>query len=602
METTRSSEWRRAGHFLHHVGMAGPIDIIANHLQPGFDSVEPGADPVVRPSTRPGVDFQANGAMPLAKRLGRKPAEVAGQVMDAVSLAGVCSGVEVTPQGFVNLVLDDEFVAGLVAVQAGDPRLGVKPAAPAERVVVDYSAPNVAKEMHVGHLRSTAIGDALARMLTFSGHEVIRENHVGDWGTQFGMLIEHLLDMGEEEAAEELSVGDLDGFYRQARAAFEASDELKVRSRSRVVLLQSGDPETLRLWRVLVERSLDYFDEVYAKLGVLLTREDVVGESFYNPELPPVVQELQDRGIVVESEGALCAFPQGWTNRDGSPLPLIVEKSDGGYGYATSDLAALRDRFGRLGADRVLYVVGAPQAQHLAMCFAVATTAGWLPPPPAERAVHVSFGSVLGPDRKMFKTRSGETVKLVGLLDEAIARAKAALAAKNPDLEPAERDAVARAVGIGAVKYADLSTDRIKDYVFDWDRMLSFDGNTAPYLQYARVRCLSIFRRAGLDPGAYLGGQRFAVHLGEAPERALALGLLDFAGALGSALDTWSPHKLCSYLLDLAGRYTTFFENCPVLTAPSEALRDSRLVLCALTAAVIGCGLSLLGIEAPDRM
>jgi arginyl-tRNA synthetase len=577
----------------------GIHETLNRRLQEAFDTLEPGADPVLRPSTRPGVDFQANGALALAKRTGSAPGEVAAKVAAAAKLDGICSDVEPTPQGFVNLTLDPGFISGSLQAQAADPRRGVAPAPQPLRVLVDYSHPNVAKEMHAGHLRTTVIGDALCRLLHFAGHSVIRENHIGDWGTPFGMLIEHLLDLGEDVAARELSVGDLDTFYRQARSTFDVSEDFRERSRRRVVLLQSGDPETMRLWRILVDESLAYFEEVYARLGVLLTRDDVVGESFYNPMLREVVDELVADGLVTESDGALCAFPAGYTNREGEPLPLIVRKSDGGYTYATTDLAALRDRFGRLGADLVLYVVGAPQAQHLAMAFDVALAAGWLPSP--ERAVHVPFGSMLGQDRKMFRTRAGETVKLIELLDEAVARAAEAVASKNPAMSDADKAEVARMVGIGAVKYADLSTDRIRDYVFDWDRMLSFDGNTAPYLQYARVRCLSIFRRGGVDPGPYLDG-RVALLPAEPAERALALALLGFTAAVGSTLETWSPHKLCSYLFDLAGLYTTFFETCPVLKAPSDSIRDSRLVLCGLTASVLGLGLGLLGIEVPDRM
>jgi arginyl-tRNA synthetase len=578
--------------------MAGLTQTILDRLTAGFDRVEPGADPVLRPSSRPGVDFQANGAMAIAKRLGEAPAAVAQQAVDASDLEGTCAKVEVAPQGFINLTLDDAWISGLVTEQAGDPRLGIGRAEAPMRAVVDYSHPNVAKEMHAGHLRTTVIGDAVCRLLEFLGHHVIRENHIGDWGTPFGMLIEHLLDLGEEAAAQELSVGDLDTFYRQARAAFDASPEFQERSRARVVLLQSGDPETIRLWRILVNESLAYFEEVYAKLGVTLTRDDVVGESFYNDLLPVVVRELHAAGLLVQSDGALCAFPAGFTNRDGDPLPLIVQKSDGGFGYAATDLAALRDRFGRLHADLALYVVGAPQAQHLAMCFAVAEAAGWVPAP--GRALHVPFGSVLGPDRRPFRTRAGKTIKLVDLLDEAVARA-AAVVEERRDLDPDERQDVARMVGIGAVKYADLSTDRVKDYVFDWERMLSFDGNTAPYLQYARVRCLSIFRRGGLDVEPYLSGA-VPVVLGETAERRLALGLLGFPDAIESVTETWSPHKLCGYLFDLAGLYTDFFETCPVLKAADPVTRDSRLVLCALTAAVLASGFGLLGIEAPDRM
>jgi len=579
--------------------MAGLHEILAERLQRAFDTLEPGAEPVLRPSSRPGVDFQANGALALAKRTGSRPAEVAAQVAAAADLGGVCSVVEVAPQGFINLTVDDGFLAGQVQALGADTRLGVERVPAGQTVVVDYSSPNVAKEMHAGILRTTIIGDALCRMLTFAGHSVVRENHVGDWGTPFGMLIEHLIDIGEEAGAQELSVGDLDGFYKQARIAFDASPEFQDRSRRRVVLLQSGDPETLRLWRILVDESVAYFDEVYAKLGVLLTRDDVVGESFYDDLLPVVVDELDAAGLLVDSDGARCVFPEGYTNREGQPLPLIIQKSDGGYGYAASDLAALRDRFGRLGADLALYVVGSPQAQHLAMCFAVAAKAGWIPSPDA--AVHVAFGSVLGADRKMFRSRGGESVKLVDLLDEAVGRAAAVVADKNPTLSADERDVVARMVGIGAVKYADLSTDRVRDYVFDWDRMLAFEGNTAPYLQYAHVRCLSIFRRGEVEPGPYRSGA-VPVVLASPAERELALTLLGFREALESALDSWSPHKLCSYLFDVAGVFTTFFESCPVLKAPDPAVRDSRLALCGITASVLACGLEVLGIETPDRM
>jgi arginyl-tRNA synthetase len=577
--------------------MAGLTELLSTALQPAFDQIDPGADPVVRPSTRPGVDFQANGAMAIGRRLGRPPAEVAAEVVAAAGIGSMCAAVEVAPQGFINLTLSDSWLAGRVREHSADPRLGVAEAGDPLTVIVDYSHPNVAKEMHVGHLRTTVIGDAICRMLGFVGHRVIRENHIGDWGTPFGMLIEHLMDVGEEEAAHELSVGDLDAFYRAARVKFDGSEEFQERSRRRVVLLQSGDEETLRMWQVLVDQSLAYFQEVYAKLGVLLTPDDVVGESYYNDDLPIVVQELAEKGLLVESDGARCVFPDGWVGRDGDPLPLIVQKSDGGFGYAATDLASLRDRFGRLQADLSLYVVGAPQAQHLSMCFAVAAMAGWLPS--AERAVHVAFGNMLGADRKMFRSRSGGAVKLVDLLDEAVTRAAAIVAEKNPDLEG--RDDVARQVGIGSLKYADLSTDRVRDYVFDFDRMLSFDGNTAPYLQYARVRCLSIFRRAGRDHESYLDG-RVPVSVTDPAERALAVALLGFSAALDDTLATWSPHKLCTYLFDLAGLYTSFFENCPVLKAPTEDLRDSRLVLCALTAATLGLGLSVLGLETPERM
>lgn len=578
--------------------MAGLLTALAARLQPGFDAVAPGADPVLRPSTQPGADFQANGAMALAKRTGMAPADIAAKVVAGADLGGVAVA-EVHPRGFINLTVDAGFVASALAAAAGSATLGVDPAVPRWTVVVDYSAPNVAKELHAGHVRTTIVGDALCRVAAFAGHHVIRENHIGDWGTPFGMLIEHLIDIGEEAGAHELSVGDLDGFYRQARAAFDASPELQERARHRVVLLQSGDAETLRLWRVLVDESMRYFSEVYARLGVLLTSEDVVGESFYNDLLPVVVADLEAAGLLVESEGARCVFPPGFAGREGEPLPLIVQKSDGGYGYATTDLAALKDRFGRLGADRALYVVGAPQAQHFAMCFATGRLAGYVPH--GAEPVHVAIGNMLGADRKIFRSRGGETVKLIALVDEAVERAAAKVAELSPDLPAEERAKVAQIVGVGALKYADLSVDRAREYVFDWDRMLSFDGNSAPYLQYAHARIMSIFRRGGIDPSAY-GAGRVMVALDNPAERALALRLLGFEAAVASVLETWTPHKLCTYLFELAGDFTTFFEHCPVLRADDAALRDSRLELCAHAAAVLARGLSLLGIEAPSRM
>jgi arginyl-tRNA synthetase len=566
---------------------------LENRLQAAFDTVDPGADPVLRPSEH--ADFQANGALGLAKRLGRNPRDVAEQIVGAVSFDDLCETVSVSGPGFINLTLSSSFLSSQVGHLAADPRLGVASVEP-ETVVVDYSGPNVAKEMHVGHLRGTVIGDALCRMLTFVGHDVRRENHIGDWGTPFGMLIEHLVDLGEEKAVHELSVGDLDTFYRQARASFDESETFQERSRRRVVLLQSGDEETLRLWRILVGESVRYFDEVYAKLGVLLTDDDIVGESFYNPVLADVVADLDALGLLVESDGARCVFPPGFTNRHGDPLPLIVQKSDGGFGYAATDLAAIRDRATRLGATRILYVVGSPQSQHLEMCFATATMAGWLPD--GVQAAHVSFGHVLDADRKMFKTRSGDRVRLVDLLDEAIDRAEAVVAEKSPDIGPEARTAVARMLGIGAIKYADLSTDRTRDYLFDWERMLAFEGNTAPYLQYAHARIRSILRRSEIEPPA----PGHPPVLAEKAERDLALTLLGFAEAVDSSLASWSPSRLCTYLFELATTFTGFYENCPVLKAPTEELRLSRLALSDLTARMLAQGLALLGIVAPDQM
>ncbi|MGA0863441.1 MAG: arginine--tRNA ligase [Ilumatobacteraceae bacterium] len=577
--------------------MADPFALVSRRLAPAFEAVA-GAecDPVVRPSDR--ADAQANGALALAKSLGMAPRDVAEKVLAAAGdLSDVVSATEIAGPGFVNLVFADEFLAGELASAMSTATLGVTAATEPVTITVDYSAPNVAKEMHVGHLRSTVIGDALVRLLEFTGHTVVRENHIGDWGTPFGMLIEHLVDLGEEEAAHELGVGDLDGFYKEARRKFEASDDFKERARTRVVALQSGDADTVRLWRTLVAESTRYFNSVYQVLDVLLTDDDLMGESAYNHLLSEVVTRLDDADMLVESDGAQVVFPEGFTNRDNEPLPLIIRKGDGGYNYATTDLACVIDRAERIGAREMLYVVGATQAQHQQMVEAVARAAGWIDDRHTFR--HVSFGSVLGSDRKMLKSRAGDTVKLAALLDEAIERAAAAVAEKNPDMPAAERDAVAKMVGIGAVKYSDLSTDRVKDYIFDWDRMLSFDGNTAPYLQYAHARICSIFRRAGLDRSS-VGG--VVPSLEDPRERALALRLLRFDAAVAETAETMAPHKLCTYLYDLATDFTSFYEHCPVLRADDESVRTSRLALCDATARVLEKGLSLLGIGAPEQM
>jgi arginyl-tRNA synthetase len=561
-------------------------------LAEAFGPEHAGADPALRRSAH--ADYQANVAMALAKQLRRPPRDVAGAILARLRLDDVCARIEIAGPGFINLTLRDDRLARAVADIAADGRLGLAPAAEPETVAIDYSAPNVAKEMHVGHLRSTILGDAIARVLTALGHRVIRQNHVGDWGTPFGMLIEHLVDLGDAGAAEALSVGDLSGFYKEARVKFDADPAFADRARRRVVLLQGGDASTLALWRRLVDESTRYFSAVYERLGVTLTPADVAGESLYNPMLAGVAAELEAKGLARESDGALCVFPPGFQGKGGDPLPLIVRKQDGGYGYAATDLAAVRYRTERLGARRLIYVVGSPQSTHLAMVHAVATLAGWLVPP--ARAEHVAFGSVLGADRKMLKTRSGDAVRLMDLLDEAIERAAQVIAEKNPDLDAGARAAVARAVGVGAVKYADLSSDRIKDYVFDWDRMLAFEGNTAPYLMYAHARIRSIFRRAeaGDGPGE--------IAIREPAERALALTLLHFRPVVEDVAATLEPHRLCGYLFDLAAAFTAFYEQCPVLRAGTGEERRSRLAMCELTARVLARGLDLLGIEAPERM
>jgi arginyl-tRNA synthetase len=575
--------------------MADPLVTVAELLAPAFAAVarvDGDVDPVVRPSDR--ADAQANGALALAKQLGRNPRDVAAEIVATADLAGRAS-LEVAGPGFINVTFDESFLLEQLQRLAADERLGVRQANPTERVVVDYSAPNIAKEMHIGHLRTTVIGDALARMLDFVGHTVIRENHIGDWGTPFGMLIEHLLDIGEtDEEAAALTLGDLDGFYKQARAKFDASEEFQERARQRVVALQGGDPETLRLWQLLVDLSMRYFNQLYRKIGVLLTDDDLAGESTYNELLPEVVERLRTAGLLVHSDGADVVFPPGYTNREGEPLPLIVQKRGGGFNYGTSDLACVLDRVERVKATLLLYVVGAPQAQHLSMVFDVAALAGWLRPP--ARAVHVSFGNVLGSDRKMLKSRTGEPARFVDVVDEAIERATAAVREKNPHLCASEQEYVGRIVGVGALKYADLSTDRIKDYVFDWDRMLAFEGDTGPYLQYAHARIRSILRKAG----AAAATTTSAVSL-VPQERQLILQLLRFDAAVRDTLDKFSPHRLCNYLFDMAQAFTAFYEACPVLKADG-ASRALRLQLCEQTARVLGKGLDLLGIEAPERM
>jgi arginyl-tRNA synthetase len=409
------------------------------------------------------------------------------------------------------------------------------------------------------------------------------------------MLIEHLLDLGEA-GAHELGLGDLNAFYREARKKFDADEAFADRSRRRVVLLQAGDPSTLAHWKILVEQSARYFGDVYTRLGVRLLREDIVGESFYNHLLAPTLAELESMGLAVSSDGALCVFPPGFVGRDGAPLPLIVRKQDGGYGYATTDLAAIKHRTGTLRAKRLLYVVGAPQAQHLDMVFAAARLAGWAVPPAEAR--HVAFGSVLGPDRKMLKTREGEAIKLTSLIDEAIERAAAKVLEKNPDLPADERADLARKIGIGAVKYADLSNDRIKDYVFDWNRMLAFEGNTAAYVMYCCARSNSIFRKGAVDQGSVSGAD---LAIEGVAEHALAGALLRFGSTVRQVAETLEPHHLCGYLFEVAGLFATFYQACPVLQAEG-ATRRSRLALCELTARVLGRGLDLLGIEAPARM
>ena len=579
--------------------MADPVGLVAQRIAAAFVTVAGelavGIDTAVRQSDR--ADAQVNGSLALAKVMGATPRDIAVKVLEVAELQDICSATEVAGPGFINLTFANKFLARELVIASGSDKLGVASAPTTRRVVIDYSAPNVAKEMHVGHLRSTVIGDALVRMLMFVGNTVVRENHVGDWGTPFGMLIEHLIDSGEVNAAKELSIGDLDSFYRSARKKFDESEEFQKRARTRVVALQGGDAETLRLWKLLVAESTRYFQTIYETLGVLLQDSDVMGESAYNSLLPQVVERLGKLKMLTTSDGADVVFPDGFTNRENQPLPLIIRKTDGGYNYATSDLACVIDRVERLDSSLLLYVVGAPQAQHLQMVAAVAKQAGWLQAP--REMVHVAFGNVLGADRKMLKTRSGDTIKLDALLTEAVERAAAAVAQKNPELSAHKQSEIARIVGIGAVKYADLSTDRIKDYTFDWDRMLSFDGNTSPYLQYAHARICSIFRRADIERQSVRNVMPLIEHTAE---RELAMRVLQFDSAFWDTLDKYSPHRLCTYLYDLASCFSSFYEQCSVLKADTDDQRNSRLMLCDLTARVMQAGLGVLGIEAPEQM
>jgi arginyl-tRNA synthetase len=566
--------------------------LISSALGDAFGPEDAAADPLIRPSQF--ADYQSNVALSLARRLDRSPRDVAAELAGRLGGSEILDSAEVSGPGFVNLTLRNDWIADQAAAQLADPGLGVAPARPAQRVVVDYSAPNAAREMHVGHLRTTIVGDSVVRVLEYLGNAVIRANHLGDWGTQFGLLLEHLLDVGEEEANEQLAAGEINEFYRAANAKFKADPSFAERSRRRVVALQAGDPETARLWTMLIADSKKYYNKVYARLGVTLTDADLDPESFYNPMLADVCAELEADGIAVMSDGALCVFPPGFTGRNGSPLPLILRKSDGGYGYATTDMAAIRHRTRDLHANRIIYVVGAEQAQHFEMVFAVARQAGWLTDEVS--AEHAVIGLVTGVDRKRFRSRTGASVKLSDLIEEAVERAEEVIKDRYDD--PELRSQIAEAVGIGALKYADLSVARQSGYVLDFDRMLALTGNTGPYLQYATARIRSIFRKAGAQPDGVTGP---ILVTGEA-ERALALQLLGFGAAVHQVAQGAEPHKLAGFLFEVASAFTTFFEQCPVLRAGSPALRESRLALCALTLRVLLAGLGLLGIPVPERM
>ncbi|MCQ4286816.1 arginine--tRNA ligase [Pseudomonas stutzeri] len=538
-------------------------------------------------------DFASNIAMMLAKPAGMKPRDLAQKLIEALPADPGVSKVEIAGPGFLNFFQNSAALAQRLDTALGDPHLCVSKASPKQRVVIDLSSPNLAKEMHVGHLRSTIIGDAVARVLEFLGDEVIRQNHVGDWGTQFGMLLAYL---EENPAAAESELSDLEQFYRAAKQRFDDSPVFADRARELVVKLQAGDADCLRLWNRFNEISLSHCQKVYDRLNVKLTPDDVKGESAYNAELGDIVEALKAKGLLSESNGAQCVFLEEFKNAEGNPLPVIVQKAGGGYLYATTDLASMRYRSQQLKADRALYFVDQRQALHFQMAFEVARRAGFVSSD--MQLEHMGFGTMNGADGRPFKTRDGGTVKLVDLLDEAEQRAYSLVKGKNPDLDETELRQIARAVGIGAVKYADLSKHRTSDYSFNFEQMLSFEGNTAPYLLYAYTRVASVFRKLGTGMDGLTG----EIQLQAEQEQALGAKLAQFAEVLNGVGEKGVPHLLCSYLYDLAGLFSSFYEHCPILTADSDTVKQSRLRLAALTGKTLKQGLELLGLETLERM
>ena len=528
----------------------------------------------------------------LSKVLRKAPNTIAEEILENLgsTTEGICQVSSIN--GFLNFSADPNWLCEILQESLIDDRLRVLTEEP-RVIVIDYSSPNVAKHMHVGHLRSTVIGDALNRMLSHKGHRVVPENHIGDWGTPFGMLIEHLIDLGLDSEAQHI---DLSTFYSDARAKFDADSDFASRSRARVVRMQSSEPETIELWQMLVDRSLVHFNEVYQRMGILLSNNDLAGESKYESALPRVVEKLAKVGLLEESDGAKVVYLDGWKNREGEPLPLIIEKADGGYNYATSDLACILDRIENVGSRDFLYVVGAEQAQHFAMVFEVARNAGFMDE--GVNAIHVPFGLVMGTDGKKLASRTGGAVHLNDLLIEAVERADAIVAEKSPNLSNDERAEVSKMLGIGAIKYADLSTDRNNNYTFEWEKMLSFDGNTAPYLQYAHARICSIFSKDEIDRNSIRDAEIILTH---EREIALARALIKFPEALDSACSSHSPHKLATQLHNIAQAFGSFYEVCTVLNA-EHSTKLSRLALCDLTARTLQTGLDLLGIDSPHRM
>ncbi|ELH0388241.1 arginine--tRNA ligase [Salmonella enterica] len=553
-------------------------------------------EPQVRQSAKVQFgDYQANGMMAVAKKLGMAPRQLAEQVLTHLDLSGIASKVEIAGPGFINIFLEPAFLAEQVQQALASDRLGVSQPT-RQTIVIDYSAPNVAKEMHVGHLRSTIIGDAAVRTLEFLGHHVIRANHVGDWGTQFGMLIAWL-EKQQQENAGDMALADLEGFYRDAKKHYDEDEAFAERARNYVVKLQSGDTYFREMWRKLVDITMTQNQITYDRLNVTLTRDDVMGESLYNPMLPGIVADLKAKGLAVESEGATVVFLDEFKNKEGDPMGVIIQKKDGGYLYTTTDIACAKYRYETLHADRVLYYIDSRQHQHLMQAWTIVRKAGYVPDSvPLE---HHMFGMMLGKDGKPFKTRAGGTVKLADLLDEALERARRLVAEKNPDMSADELEKLANAVGIGAVKYADLSKNRTTDYIFDWDNMLAFEGNTAPYMQYAYTRVLSVFRKADIDEQALASAP---VIISEDREAQLAARLLQFEETLTVVAREGTPHVMCAYLYDVAGLFSGFYEHCPILSAENDAIRNSRLKLAQLTAKTLKLGLDTLGIETVERM
>ncbi|MEP4889399.1 MAG: arginine--tRNA ligase [Aliiglaciecola sp.] len=548
-------------------------------------------------STRPEFgEYQFNGAMALAKLLKQKPRDIATKIVEAVELDDVAEKLDIAGPGFINIHLKPQWLASQLQAAFADERLGVEKQ-PEQTVVVDYSSPNLAKEMHVGHLRSTIIGDAVVKALEFMGHNVIRQNHMGDWGTQFGMLLAHLSDKIASNQVAETALSDLEDFYREAKVRFDEEEGFADRARQYVVKLQGGDAHCLSLWKDFIDISIKHSEEVYNKLNVSLTRKDIMGESAYNDDLKPTVDELIQKGIAVEDQGALVVFIQELANKDGDPAVYIIQKSGGGYLYSTTDQAAIRYRCQTLGADRTLIFTDARQALHFKQTEIVARKAGFIAP--EQTYEHCPFGMMLGQDGKPFKTRSGSTVKLADLLDEAVERAEKLMAARKSDFSAQERQEIAEKIGISAVKYADLSKNRTTDYIFNWDSMLSFEGNTAPYIQYAYTRANKIFKDGAGDITQFVAN----IELQSPQERALAVKLLQYVEALNLLVSEATPHVLCTYLYELASSFMTFYEACPIFKdGVSDEQKNSRIAMSALTAKTIKSGLDLLGISTLEKM